>query len=1273
MFSLLLPKMDVCGAALLWRERRVVGRDMAREGVMERGDTKREDLLEIFASGEKPVTQVDLGYVPQGMTVEWEPKAKKGEVGERKKYVFGGVKNNCVVLKGEHGLEFTLSSTASKEAFVKMNEGALRKELGKQRGKFLQSEARLVKQAQWKAEDAKKTEEKRMSAVVDMVRQYAQGALKSVGTAGTVALSLAACDTAAGPQRHFTYAQNPDGTERFVHAGETAASLPAGVGFGKMDGGRMEQHGSVAERELILKNLAHFAHIKKGEPVFWRIGNLDGVTEMDVWVFKGISEGGDIVLQDHAGIERRIMLAASKAAFFAANEKSVVEVAAAQKKPGAVLLTPADRAVAFAALTNAHAAVAPAVLGVGMPTVMVPREATRITRDAQAAARMPQTDAAGRKIEGATGGAHERGMDILGYKVYLDPSGLLHVGSETFLLEGGVGIGATKGKWSPEIQGAIVQLLMEKKAAIVASGTISHHGDSKVMGSFQYKFGPQATGSVGFEHIWTPHAAGNYDGVDYAANTQNTDIAAANFAYTFEKPLNLVEALNAKLSRLGVKLVVSHTDNKNLGSNMRANSDNSVLSFVEIAREGQTTASLNVSPDIQVGDRLTVGPDFQIGMRKWNGVLGRKGEVATFFGGGLHAAYKITAEITASARATHTTDGFNTVGVGVDYRPQDSQWGMGVSWEHSESSRYGNNNSDRFMVRGTYRFGEKYESAVPEVLYPRSPAEEQAAKAAVQKKAGELTTEEALGNHRNLITAADEAQAKLNRMVAKETVLHAPSLSVVFAVLPTDIATLLAGGYTIATVTISNNDPNSTGSSTSSAVRIGTVTHPSSTQTVFTLVAGSAADMAGWNGQVDITGIVTDPRHTLTPTLSAQNPAALAQLKTEVGQAQEMTKLAQAGVTVDTPGSHTAKAPSVSADQAGSAVTGYDPATMEIRVGANGTWSSPSTSTLHNTIVGARSVAATDIYVRVKATVAAGITVAASSAVDAHFDMTVATDHASIITAPTLASVTDRTATVTPGTLTDIDGVQNVTVKLYSDAAGTTLVAAAVNGAFTGLTASTHYYAREEGQAKNNTTGLFEDKHSAMVDVYTRPAAPSGLSAHNYNLDGFNPVTMKASFDGVTYNTYTQAALDTAVITAAVNGGVPLYIETAAAGSLPDSMPATVNFAQIPLPNVTATGNLNIGGGPQPFSVTFDNPVHVTDDAAITIGGTSHVNLIGGKVATINTNDGSTIILNVDPTAMSNDGQTWWINVPVVTRIDNGVVQVNTTRSLMAVAGYLNF
>ena len=92
------------------------------------------------------------------------------------------------------------------------------------------------------------------------------------------------------------------------------------------------------------------------------------------------------------------------------------------------------------------------------------------------------------------------------------------------------------------------------------------------------------------------------------------------------------------------------------------------------------------------------------------------------------------------------------------------------------------------------------------------------------------------------------------------------------------------------------------------------------------------------------------------------------------------------------------------------------------------------------------------------------------------------------VSAPTMSGKSTTTITVTPGTITDADGVRNVVVALYAGDRTTRIITAA-DGNFTGLTSGKAYSCRVEGEAKNGTTGAWEPKTSDWTDV-TTDAAP---------------------------------------------------------------------------------------------------------------------------------------------------------------------------------------
>ena len=94
-------------------------------------------------------------------------------------------------------------------------------------------------------------------------------------------------------------------------------------------------------------------------------------------------------------------------------------------------------------------------------------------------------------------------------------------------------------------------------------------------------------------------------------------------------------------------------------------------------------------------------------------------------------------------------------------------------------------------------------------------------------------------------------------------------------------------------------------------------------------------------------------------------------------------------------------------------------------------------------------------------------------------------DASTFATPPSFDSKTTSTINTTIGTFTDTDGVQNVTVGLYSDAGLGTLLQTSVSGDFTGLTTGTTYYLSTIGEALNATTSVWQAKKSASLSVTT--------------------------------------------------------------------------------------------------------------------------------------------------------------------------------------------
>ncbi|WP_320035774.1 hypothetical protein [Halarcobacter sp.] len=87
-----------------------------------------------------------------------------------------------------------------------------------------------------------------------------------------------------------------------------------------------------------------------------------------------------------------------------------------------------------------------------------------------------------------------------------------------------------------------------------------------------------------------------------------------------------------------------------------------------------------------------------------------------------------------------------------------------------------------------------------------------------------------------------------------------------------------------------------------------------------------------------------------------------------------------------------------------------------------------------------------------------------------------------------------------------MDGVQNVTVELYSDAGLTNLVSSSSSGDFSGLTVNTTYYVVTKGEALNANTSNYETKRSNALTVTTNtvvvtdttpPPAPLSFNINN--------------------------------------------------------------------------------------------------------------------------------------------------------------------------------
>lgn len=106
------------------------------------------------------------------------------------------------------------------------------------------------------------------------------------------------------------------------------------------------------------------------------------------------------------------------------------------------------------------------------------------------------------------------------------------------------------------------------------------------------------------------------------------------------------------------------------------------------------------------------------------------------------------------------------------------------------------------------------------------------------------------------------------------------------------------------------------------------------------------------------------------------------------------------------------------------------------------------------------------------------------------------TDSPTTLEAPELENRTSSTIDVTTGVFADEDGVQSVSVGLYSDIDLNDVLQEREDGLFTGLNASTTYYVAAIGEAKNEVTETFEFKQSAGLEVSTSDLtdSPSTIS-----------------------------------------------------------------------------------------------------------------------------------------------------------------------------------
>lgn len=81
---------------------------------------------------------------------------------------------------------------------------------------------------------------------------------------------------------------------------------------------------------------------------------------------------------------------------------------------------------------------------------------------------------------------------------------------------------------------------------------------------------------------------------------------------------------------------------------------------------------------------------------------------------------------------------------------------------------------------------------------------------------------------------------------------------------------------------------------------------------------------------------------------------------------------------------------------------------------------------------------------------------------------------------PSFVNRTSSSLNLTAGSVTDTDGVQNVTVELFSDSGASGSLGTNVAGDFSGLSNSTDYWARTNADCKNGANSQWEAKTSSM-------------------------------------------------------------------------------------------------------------------------------------------------------------------------------------------------
>lgn len=154
-------------------------------------------------------------------------------------------------------------------------------------------------------------------------------------------------------------------------------------------------------------------------------------------------------------------------------------------------------------------------------------------------------------------------------------------------------------------------------------------------------------------------------------------------------------------------------------------------------------------------------------------------------------------------------------------------------------------------------------------------------------------------------------------------------------------------------------------------------------------------------------------------------------------------------------------------------------------------------------------------------------------------------DGPTTIGTPTLVSKTDTTVSVNPAGFTDVNGVKNVRVVAYSDAALTHEVSSSTSGSFSGLTGSTTYYFSMVGEAKNEVTGQFEEKKGEALTVTTDATNSAPTSTNETESTSFSNTASGDLADNVTDAETSDNLLTRTIVSWPAHGNVIFTSNTA--------------------------------------------------------------------------------------------------------------------------------